>query len=90
MNDEQKQALTMKLVEFLILEMPKEGLNDKDFRECMQGLMYCLYVQIRENLGARVGMMALGELLQVCAEEAPDCGVHVDLIPVPINPGKRH
>lgn len=89
MNDDDKQALTMKLVEWLILNLPKEGLNDKDFRELMQGFIYCLYVQIRENMGAQMGMLALGEVLQVCAEEAPGSGVHVELIPTPFA-GGRH
>lgn len=83
MNDEQKEALALKLAEWLMGELPPEGLNDVDFRECMQGLMYCLYVQIRENLGAKTGLMALGEVLAVAANEEPHSGVHVDLIPTP-------
>lgn len=90
MNDEEKQALCIKLAEWLVEQMPPEGLNFDDFRETIQGLMYCLYVQLRENLGSRTALMAMGEVLEVAAREAPGCGVHVDLLAIPKTGKARH
>lgn len=90
MTDEQRNELVMQFTFFLAENMPKEGLENTAFIHVMQDLLWAVYVQLRENMGARVGMMALGQVLSQAAEETPDVGVHVDLIPTPYPPGKQH
>lgn len=95
MNEKEFQALEFtlrdKMVELLQSITPPEGMSDVDFTNFIQAGMWCLYCQLRENLGARAGMMAMGEVLATAAEHAgPGSGVHVDMIATP-KPGKvRH
>lgn len=79
-----EMQLRDKMVGMLESITPPEGMNDVDFTNFIQAGMWCLYCQLRENLGARAGMMSLGEVLKVAAQQdGAASGVHVDMIQMP-------